>query len=286
MRKSLEGLYGVEKDHYWGLPRELEDYNYYLNDGETGHVIMAVPECLLANETEKTDLDMWECPFPVRYVLEKGYRMYKNHVICDGKYDSFLGLQIDRKYYETYWEPEKKNNDTELEVFSVGQVIPEFKGRSEGVMFDLTDAGALMVVFFNSPTESEVKQFDTDSPFEIRFMSIWNVIMLTVKIGNLNWMDAPYSVHLSQNLTIMPVIDDGNGIGLTLMLVDCRTGEIKSIRLLGLSTKFSAELCKEIDKQRETSFNRTEYDLTLGRLYAVYPTKKIVQMSNKYCRIN
>lgn len=286
MRRSLEGLYGVEKDHYWGLPRELEEFNYYLNDGETGHVIMAVPECLLLNEKETTDLDMWECPFPVQYVLEKGYRMYKNHVVCDGKYDSFLGLQIDRKYYETYWEPNKKKEDSKFGCFRVGQIVPEFKGRQEGIVFDLADDGASMKVFFNSPTEYEIKQFDTDSPFEIRFLSIWSVIILTVKIGNLNWMDAPYSVHLSQNLTSMPVIDDGNGIGLTLILVDSRTGEIKHIRLLGLSTKFSVALCREIDRQKETPFNNTEYNYVLQQLYAAYPTKKIVQLSSNYCKIN
>lgn len=100
MRRSHEGLRGITKDSYIGLPEELQDFNYYYNDGETGHVIMAIPECLLEEGEKNGDLDMFECPFPVRYILEKGYRIYKNHVICDGIYDPIFGLTIDDRWYE------------------------------------------------------------------------------------------------------------------------------------------------------------------------------------------
>lgn len=100
MRRSHEGLRGISKDNYIGLPEELKEFNYYYNDGETGHVIMAIPDCLLKEAEQNGDLDMFECPFPVKYVLTKGYRMYKNHVICKGKYDDIFGLEIDQKWYE------------------------------------------------------------------------------------------------------------------------------------------------------------------------------------------
>lgn len=100
MRRSHEGLRGITKDNYVGLPEELKDFNYYYNDGETGHVIMAIPECLLNEADENGDLDMFECPFPVKYVLQKGYRIYKNHIICEGKYDEIFGLDIDSQWFE------------------------------------------------------------------------------------------------------------------------------------------------------------------------------------------
>ena len=100
MRRSHEGLNGITKDNYAGLPKELEEFNYYYNDGNTGHVIMAIPECVLDEAKEYGDLDMFECPFPVKYVLEKGYKIYNNHVICDAKYDPVFGLNIDDKWLE------------------------------------------------------------------------------------------------------------------------------------------------------------------------------------------
>ena len=100
MRRSHEGLRGITKDNYAGLPEELKEFNYYYNDGETGHVIMAIPKCLLKEAEQNGDFDMFECPFPVKYVLIKGYRMYKNHVICEGKYDKIFGLDIDNQWFE------------------------------------------------------------------------------------------------------------------------------------------------------------------------------------------
>jgi hypothetical protein len=100
MRRSHRGLTGIVKDNYIGLPEELKEFNYYYDDGETGHVIMAIPECLLEKSEQDGDLDMFECPFPVKYVLEKGYRIYKQHVICDGEYDSTFGLMVDDEWFE------------------------------------------------------------------------------------------------------------------------------------------------------------------------------------------
>lgn len=100
MRRSHEGLVGITKDNYSGLPEELKEFNYYYNDGATGHVIMAIPECLMEEAEQDGDLDMFECPFPVRYVLEKGYRVYKNHIICKAHYDEIFGLEIENIWFD------------------------------------------------------------------------------------------------------------------------------------------------------------------------------------------
>lgn len=100
MRRSHEGLIGITKDNYAGLPKELDEFNYYYKDGETGHVIMAIPECLMEEAEMHGDLDMFECLFPVKYVLSKGYRIYKEHIVCIGEYDKMWGLKIDDIWYE------------------------------------------------------------------------------------------------------------------------------------------------------------------------------------------
>lgn len=87
----------LKKDHYKGLPAELDEFNYYYTD--CGHVIMAIPECMLSEAEKNGDLDMFEVPAPCKYILENGYRNCKEHVIVDISYGEF-GVEYDDKYKE------------------------------------------------------------------------------------------------------------------------------------------------------------------------------------------
>jgi hypothetical protein len=99
MRKSLQNIaHMVQKRSYPGtLPKELEFYHYYILD--SGHSIMCVLEVHLA-EAIKIGMDGYEVPVPVKYVLEKGYRIVDGYVIVDAEYDDVLGLVVDEKYSE------------------------------------------------------------------------------------------------------------------------------------------------------------------------------------------
>lgn len=99
MRKSLEHIARfVSPSNYPNLPEELRGFNYHILD--CGHIIMVVPECLLEAADDDNDLDMLECPCPVKYVLETGYRIYREHVICDAPYDKDIGLDVPDEYTE------------------------------------------------------------------------------------------------------------------------------------------------------------------------------------------
>lgn len=87
--------------------------------------------------------------------------------------------------------------------YKIGQIVQNFKNHFEGVQFDIADDGAIMLVFFQGPTAEEMEQFKSGKIFEIWFVELYDVIIITVKIGNLNWMDAPYTPHLSKNLTML-----------------------------------------------------------------------------------
>jgi hypothetical protein len=170
--------------------------------------------------------------------------------------------------------------------YKVGQVVDNFKRHSEGVHFDIADDGATMLVFFQNPTTEEIEQFKSGKNFEIRFTELYGVIMITVKIGDLNWMDAPYSPHLSENLTKFSLPGAGEGLGLTLLLVDAETGEIKSIRLIGLSERFSRVLIGAVMEQKTKEFDKVKYDSSVSRIFAAYKTSQIVKLSRDYCKIN
>lgn len=173
-----------------------------------------------------------------------------------------------------------------MTTYSVGQIVNEFKNHSEGVYFSLSDEGADITVFFDQPEEDEIKQFKSGNRFEIRLTDLYNTIMLTFKIGNLSWMDAPYTPHLSPNLTHLEPPKESHGLSTILMLVDGRTGEVKSIRYMSLSDRFTKQLFSLVREKLNQPFNKAAHFQTVDKIYAAYPTEKIVKMSNIYCKIS
>lgn len=158
-------------------------------------------------------------------------------------------------------------------TYGVGQVVENFKYHSEEVQFDIADDGATMLVFFKIQRQKKLKE-------------LYGVIMITVKIGNLNWMDAPYTPHLSKNLTKIPLLSENQGLALTLILVDAIIGKIQHIRLLGLSNRFTEKLFSVVKEHKEKPFDLAEYNQSLNRIFSTYPTSKIIKMSTDYCKIN
>ena len=173
-----------------------------------------------------------------------------------------------------------------MNKYEVGQIIEKFKNYQEGMRFELADDGAVLQVFMENPNKNEIEQFGAGNRFEMRFIEIYNVIMITTKIGNLNWMDATYSPHLSKELNKFQLPNENQGLGLTLVLIDALTGEIKNLRLLGLSEHFTKNLFGVIMEQKIKLFNIEEYRMGVNRIYANYSTNKLVKLSKDYCKIN
>ena len=169
--------------------------------------------------------------------------------------------------------------------FSVGQAVESFKNHPEVPIFDLADGRAVLLVFFKHPSTDEIEQFRNGKNFEIRFTELGGIIMVSVKIGTLKWMDMPYSPHLSENLTNFQVPGYG-GLALTLVLADAITGEIKSIRMLVLSENFTRRLLDAAKAKKQEDFDIETYKAAVLKINSRYTTKEIVRLSRDYCRIS
>ena len=180
----------------------------------------------------------------------------------------------------------RKDYEISMTKYEIGQIYPEFANHKEYVKFDISDEGAVMIVCFDKPTRDEVEQFKAGSSFEMRFTTIYDIMMMTAKIGSLTWMDAPYSPHLSQNLTTFSFPQTDEGLALTLMLFDSSNGKLMHQRLIGLGEKFFKKLLETAMELKMTAFDKSEYDKKLNSIYARYDTKTIVKMSRDYYKIN
>lgn len=171
-----------------------------------------------------------------------------------------------------------------MQKLKVGQLLQEGKTKyQEGVIFDFQQAGTLLYLFFNSPTETEIESIKKGE-FEIGFYQKDEVIFIMAKFQGMPWMDAPYSVHLSQPFEFQE-ITEGKGFGLTTLLVDANTGILKAIRYSGLSTEFSRKLRIAIENQKNISWDERSYNQKIDMIYDNYSTYDLVRRADAICKV-
>lgn len=163
--------------------------------------------------------------------------------------------------------------------YQVGKKLQEdVEHYPEGTRFDLNDEGATLLIYFNSPTKEEIEAI-RKGKMKLAFYAEDEVIMMLFKFENLEWMDAPYSVHLSKNLSELNNIDDGMGYGVHTVLVDAKTGIIKAMRLTAMPTKFSRELKARIEEQLKSDYK--DYQMKLNKIIMKYTTKRLLALAQE-----
>ena len=167
-----------------------------------------------------------------------------------------------------------------INILRKGACYPTLAGP-EGIRFDITDSGPILLVRFHCPTTNEIDAFNEGKPAEFRFVELGGTIFLTVKFADLPWMDAPYNIHLSQNLSEPMEIPEGGGYILHVFL--CGTdGAIHAMRFMGLSTNFSRELRKAAISQSHDNFDPALHDKNISEVYARYSSKDLAMLSSVY----
>lgn len=180
---------------------------------------------------------------------------------------------------------EMKHIMNEYINLKVGTILSDRIGCYDGVQIDVNDMGVDILVCLSSPTDAEKNIFNDDCPFQMKLATEDNIIFFLLKFGNMPWMDAPYNINLSKNLTELPKIEDGMGLAARVYLIDTSTGKIEAIRLLGLSTNISRMLIRLIEEQRNMPFNISEYVNKIREIYSKKPTKQLVKEGLGCCKL-
>ena len=170
-----------------------------------------------------------------------------------------------------------------FEVIEVGKPYEPIIGMGEGVRFDLSPSGGLLLYSFDRPATDEIDQMKSGKGFEIRFAELGGIIWITSKCGNLEWADAPYNPRLSSGIPA-PNLEDGQGIALTLVMVDARDGVVKSARLIGLGTKFSQCLLEKAVELRKQPMTMTEATGAINRIMMKYTSRQLSDMASGQAR--
>lgn len=149
--------------------------------------------------------------------------------------------------------------------YKVGNIYQEALGHSEGIVFDVTDEGAVLVLYYDVPTAKEIKNIKSGK-MQIRMTAIDKLAIMLFKFGSLDWCDAPYSPHLSKMLTHIDEISSTSGLALTTYLFDTATGKLEVLRLTAIPHDVSVKLVGHI-KNNSVPMRRDEYISVLQKYY-------------------
>ena len=154
--------------------------------------------------------------------------------------------------------------------FCCGQPIEGMKGRPDGCIVDVTDSGVSVLVLMNRPTQKEICQFESGKDLKVKLLSMRGIIFFLLKMGDNKWMDAPYNVHLSKNLTNLQKPVDGEEYAMHIMLIDTFTGKLVKQKIYGMPYDTSKQLYKMVMEQRKKFLSKEKYEENIRDIYGTF----------------
>ena len=155
--------------------------------------------------------------------------------------------------------------------YQTGQKITN--PSADGVLFDLSDSGATLLIAMRNPTAEEKRAFKSGVQ-QFRFAVVHDIIFFLCRFGAQPWMDAPYYKHLSRPFHIdLPA--EGQGIAMHAMMVDATTGILIAQKLIGLPHDLSVKLLQAVDAQPQIEY----YDVLLPTTMELYTTADLLKVA-------
>lgn len=148
----------------------------------------------------------------------------------------------------------------------------------EGIHFEF-DGNFSLIWVVNRPTSEEKRAFK-NGPYQFGLAVVDDVIFFLSRFGTLNWMDAPFNIHLYHDDRVQ-LLEDPNptqGYGLHIILIDSRTGTLVHQRLISLDHDLSMRLHDAIIHQPVIP----NYNKQLQDIMVRYSTRELVALGSSY----
>lgn len=166
-----------------------------------------------------------------------------------------------------------------LHGLSVGQRYPGYSFPMPDLAhYNYYDNGHELQLLMASPTREEIRAA-REGEAEFALLVEGPVIFILYRFGGeagIPWGDAPFTIHLvtedRRQLPPLEETEEARALAVT-MLIDARTGVIKTLRALSFSPGFTRALHAAIRDQWAQGWpGRAAYDVAVEEAYRRYPT--------------
>jgi hypothetical protein len=162
-----------------------------------------------------------------------------------------------------------------------GYFFDEPKPVQEGLTLSFDSSGATLLVSLSDMTDKEAEKI-RKGKIEFAVFEKGQIMYFLVRIaGVFDGGDAPfhYGLYADTEKRPIPEIEEGTGLGLTVVGVDARNGRIKALRLIGLGTDISRKMVSIMQEQKEQPIDREDYNRKIERTYRSYTYKEMLKMA-------
>ncbi len=163
--------------------------------------------------------------------------------------------------------------------FAVGEKFDhQFKNP---INFLMDVSGPMLILNWDAVTSKERENI-SEGDFKVKCFVKGQVAFLLTKFGTQNWMDVAFNLHAVGLLKPedLPEIEDGQGYGLHVVLINADNNVVLVNRLIGLDTKFSRKLRDVFLTQLAGDYDAFDYQVTASNIMQAYSTKDLVKMAD------
>lgn len=164
-----------------------------------------------------------------------------------------------------------------MDLYVVGARYPEWATGQQAIRMNY-DNGVL-TFFYGIPNarKNEVDAARYDD-IVVNMAIIEGLIFFVIRLGENGWQDAPFEPILCDNEEFDFTYGQNEGAPLHICVVDTATGELKAMRVIGLSQSLSTAFMEQCRRRKEQMkgkpFNRAAYLSKIQELYVKYPTSE------------
>lgn len=167
----------------------------------------------------------------------------------------------------------KSMSDDIFESITVGGRYPQWIHPGPLVQIHFRDSYWELVVGFPDITPEEVQELHYGS-VQVAAVVLNRCLFFLFKFGRIPWCDAPYDPRIDSRDRAFLSFRPGEGAPLALIIVDTNTGEVKGMRMMGLSNLLSNRVHRLCRNLQVLPFDDEEYKAALNQVYQKYPTSE------------